>query len=241
VGATAGLFGLFGLLGAVAIVGRRRIPRALLPRASFWIVTLLLGALLPYSIQGVSQVPVITWVSHLAGAVVGFLAGLGMVAGRELPMQAEDREEFRAFAWIAVAALGIGLVGSATHPRREHPDDDEIVTRSILALPRGLATAMLQNQIAYEMLTAPKAGPASFDHAERLARDAVEQTERKQPEILDTLAVARYRLGNADEAKELLQEALKVTQDARLKRFLERRLRDVSSGGQLTPDDVGLN
>lgn len=250
VGGFPGIFGLFGAMGAVALIGRRTLPRALLPRTGFWVMTLvyvllyllLLPALLSEAV-GADPLRLLTlWptlASKAAATVAGFLATSALLAGCELPARPSDRKLAAPFAWMSGAALVIGLVGGVTHMRAKHPFDDEIIARKLLDLPSDVVTAQAQNYLAYRMLTAPGADIDTIDIGIRLAERAVDGSERKSPEILDTLAVARHRQNDNEAALELLDEALQLVPsdpDNWLRRVLERRVKDVKAGGPLSPD-----
>lgn len=232
VGASGGVFAFFGLLAAVAILGRGQIPRWMLPRPGFWVINVSLSVALPLLF------PQISWIAHLGGAAAGFLVGALFVPGISLPIGPEARAEVRPFAVLSAAALALGLVGGVTHASREHPDDDEIVARTYLSMEPNLRSAILQKDLAYRMVAVEGPSPSSVDIGNRLARMAVENSDRRLPSILDTLAVARYRAGDLDEARALLEEALHLlpAQDARLRRILEQRLKDLSAGGPLSPE-----
>lgn len=241
-GAAGGVFGLLGAFLATTLVARNRLPHALLPRTSFWLLTafyafLLIGTALPWP-----ATPSMYAAAMLARGVafgVGFVTGLVTTINHTLPIDGEGRRELRAFAILACVALGIGIVGAATHARRDHPNDDEHVGRALLALPKTPESAFIQNNVAFTMLAQADAGPGSVSMATRLAERAVELSNRKEASILDTLAVARFRQGDASNARALLEEALRTIpgqsdEEKALRKTLERRLKDVDAGGPLS-------
>lgn len=250
VGGFPGIFGLFGSMGAVAVMGRRTLPKALLPRTGFWVMTfvyvllylLVLPALLSEA-AGVDPLGRLTmWptlASKAAATAAGFLSTAGLLAGCALPARPSDRRLAKPFAWLSAAALVVGFVGGVTHMRAHHPFDDEIIARKLLDLPGNDVTAQAQNFLAYTMLTTAGADIDSIDIGIRLAEKAVDGSQRKSPEILDTLAVARFKQGDSEAALELLNEALLMTPndpEHPLRRVLERRIKDVKAGGPLVPD-----
>lgn len=250
VGGFPGIFGLFGAMGAVAIIGRRTLPRALLPRTGFWVMTLVyvllyllvLPALLSEAVGADPLGHLTMWptlASKAAATVAGFLATAALLAGCDLPARPSDRRMARPFAWLSGVALLVGLVGGVTHMRAHHPFDNEIIARKLLDLPGNGITAQAQNFLSYTMLTTAGADIDTIDIGIRLAEKAVDGSERKRAEILDTLAVARFKQGETDAALELLDEALLLLPsdpDNLLRRVLQRRVKDVKAGGPLSPD-----
>jgi len=134
---------------------------------------------------------------------------------------------------MALAALSIGLAGAVVHARGSHPNDTEHVMAALLAGPSTLQGAIVRNDTAYEMLTRPGSGPEAWEAALRLASLAVEETGRRDPALLDTLAVARFLLGQIDEASALLEEALGLGPPEPLRQLLEHRLTVLRSGEAL--------
>lgn len=232
VGSSGGVFGLLGLLAALATVGRKGVPRWLLPRPGFWVVNLSLSVLLPVLL------PQISWAAHLGGAVAGWLVGALTIQGIRLPETAANRSHMRGFGYVAAAALAVGAIGGVVHPRQSHPFDFEVVTEAYLEMPKSLTASTLQNNIAYRMVAEPPVDAGTLSIAARLAEVAVANSDRRQPEILDTLAVVRYRQGDVDEAVILLEEALMVTptDDVALMHFLERRLAAIRAGARTLPE-----
>ena len=229
-GATGGVLGLIGMLAAVTTIGRRRLPRALLPNMPVWVAVGFY--VLPVLLFGGLVLP-----AYPVGAAAGFLVGLLTLAGVELPPNDEARSDLRPFAYLALVALAIGLLGGAMHVKRPLAADDALVTEAYVKLPPNPATALVQNGISYLMLMRPRLSPAAVDDAARIAEAAVAGTGRKSPEVLDTLAVARYRQGRGADAKQLLQEALQLDQDPATRKVIERHLEEVQSGKPVSSDD----
>ena len=101
---------------------------------------------------------------------------------------------------------------------------------ALLAGPATLQGAIVRNDTAYEMLVRPGGGPEAWEAALRLATAAVADTGRRDPALLDTLAVARFRLGQSEEAAALLEEALGLGPPESLRRGLEHRLAALRAG-----------
>jgi membrane associated rhomboid family serine protease len=229
IGATPGVFGLIGLLAALATAGRKRMPTALLPRAGFWWVTLLLALFLP--VAGSFSVA-----AHLGALVVAWLVGFALVGSGELPVDEGGHAGFRPFAWVAGAALVSGLAGGVFHAGRAHPHDHTHVVAGYLRLTPGPIATTLQNDTAYLMLQRPRLSKEGIEVAARLSEAAVKGKQGRLPTFLDTLAVARHRQGRNEEAMELLEEAVAIEPDGRLKSLLQQRLRTLRSGHSLEPD-----
>jgi len=241
-GAGGGVFGLLGLLLAATAGRGSRDARAMLPMPGGWFAMALAAAALALVMP---RLPALALVPHrwlgglvpMAGGLAGgLLVGLVLPAEAELPAPGDARRGVRPWGVLAALALVIGLAGTAMHPRLGHAGDDEAVAQALLALPPAGGTAVLQNDVAYTMLVQAGSGPQAWDIAERLATRAVEQTGRREPALLDTLAVARYRQGDREGARVLLHEALQLARDAQLKALLQRRMREVDEGRPLSPD-----
>jgi hypothetical protein len=249
IGAGAGICGLIGLTVALSVVSRRS-PRAIRPGAGTWMTALFLMYWL-LSDRYTSDFPPIVPLGLLIATGLGAIVGLAVLGGVALPVTQESRKEWRPFAYVAAFALLVGFVGGVTHHR--HADlkvEDELITQGYLSLPRTLASAELQNELAYPRLINEKSTPETIDIAERLAAAAVENSDRQNALILDTLAVARYKQGNADDAKALITEALKLFDDMlkdpkaqpdlkavmKVQSLVKRHLEDITSGSPLRPD-----
>ncbi|MFM2152187.1 MAG: hypothetical protein RL199_622 [Pseudomonadota bacterium] len=223
-GASSGVFGLVGLLAVVATLHRSELPAVLLPRAGAWGATMLLALLLP----GAGP---LSFAGDLAGLAAGAAAALVM---RATPLtDADAGRPWRPLAWLSVAALGLGFVGGVTHGRRGHGDDGRVVLGAYLQLPPTEASTIVQNDTAYLLLMRPSPTAEVVSVAAALAEAAVRQSARQDASMLDTLAVARLRQGNVREARTLVEEALRLPVDERLRTFLEKRLSDLAEGRPL--------
>jgi len=224
-GAMSGVFGLVGMLGAVALRRRRELPRSLLPGAGFWVATALVAPMLPGT-------GALSFAAHAGGALGGLLAGTVALTG-PLPGPRDSERRWLPFALLSAAALLIGLVGSVTHGRRQHPDDAWIVADGYLQLPPGDTAAVAQNDTAYLLVMAPHPSSEAVAVAAALAESAVRQSNRQDASMLDTLAVARFRQGNLPQARGLVEEALHLPVSDELRKFLEQRLADLTEGRDL--------
>ncbi len=257
-GATGGVVGLIGMLAALATLGRRRLPRALLPNASVWVAVGLY--VLPVFLFG-GLVPVL---GCPAGLAAGYVMGALALAGTDLPPSPASRAELRPFAVLGIVALAIGLVGAMWHLEAPLPSDDEAVTNAYVNLakspayvameraaggklavpvPNGAPVAFdawIQNTVAWQMLGQAKLSKEGIVDAGRIAQAAADATGRKDPTILDTLAVARYRAGDKAGATELLKDALRFDMDPQTRKVLQEHLDRITSGKPLVPADLLL-
>jgi membrane associated rhomboid family serine protease len=258
IGAGGALFGLFGLLGAVALV-KRRMPPTLMPHPGFWVLTLVLALLLPTTALELVPATVITWpptigtlgvlfldflkvtAVDVGGALFGLVTGMLMVTGVDIPAAGATRLRMRPFAYLAAAALGIGLVGAVTLPVRDHTGDNGIVAQALLDLPKSEEVALLQRGLAHPRLMDAKSSKETIALAARLAAMAVDNTDRSNPVMLDTLAVARYRQGQVGEARSLETEAIRLVMeekptDSKLLKDLRQHEEDIENNAPLRPD-----
>lgn len=261
-GAGGGLYGLFGLLGAVALL-KRHMPPTLVPAPGFWVMIALIavllpptaelqvvGSLLPSSLSPQDLLAMVKRLSalvavDLGGALLGFLVGCLMIVGVDVPASAHARQWMRPFAFLGIVVLGIGLVGGLLLLKRDRSNDVEILSQTLLDLPHTDASGELQNFVAYPRLVDPKASARSIEVAARLAQMAADNTRRRNPIILDTLAVARYRQKQVGEARSLVTEALKLMGEVRprneiieqLEQVIRRHAEDMEKGQDLRKDD----
>jgi hypothetical protein len=89
--------------------------------------------------------------------------------------------------------------------------------------------AMMQNQFAWTLLTHPGIKEPDLPTAERLAMRANDLLEGKDPAVLDTLALVRFKQGKKDQALELQQKAVSLA-DGDMKASLQKRLDSYKEG-----------
>jgi membrane associated rhomboid family serine protease len=258
-GAGGGLYGLFGLLGAVALL-KRRLPPTLVPHPGFWVMTVIFALLLPTTAEvampfprfalGTTASEALTeaalWLASITavdigGAVAGLVFGAVMIIGMDVPANLHARRWIRPFAILACVALGIGLIGGLLVLKRDRAGDVELITEALTDLPHTDAAGELQKSIAYPLLATSGANALAIDVAARLAVVAAENTDRRNPGVLDTLAVARYRQQQVGEARSLINEALKLAGELKprnhtLERLIRQHADDIEHGKPLRPD-----
>jgi thiol-disulfide isomerase/thioredoxin len=94
--------------------------------------------------------------------------------------------------------------------------------------------AMLQNQLAWMMLTDKTIKQRDIAMASKIAARANDAAQGKDPAILDTLALARFMEGKKTEATQLQQKAVELA-EGDMKNSLQKRLDSYKEGKQ--PDD----
>jgi membrane associated rhomboid family serine protease len=221
VGVSGVVFGLAaGLLWlelrcAEALPAWWRFPR----RALLWIcAALLIDAGLGF------VVPLIAGEAHLGGFAAGLLA-TALVTPRSLgaPSPAVVRAS-RAVVGVAVASV---LVAAATLAA---PGDFRVRHALRVAQLPGISAEELNNR-AWLIAIEPDASVEQLDAALRLVERAVEETERRDATILDTLAEVQFQLGRRDLALAIIDEAIaREPEEAyyreQRRRFLGERAKD---------------
>ena len=171
-----------------------RIPRRL------FVAVLLIEAVYGFA------VPAIAGAAHLGGFVGGYLA--------TLPVAASALARRRTPTWVTatagalLAATFLSFVASAP-----------LVMRNAAALARyGQAVMALPephpgrfNDIAWRMVTESDPDRGELAVALELALRAVDETERRNPDLLDTLAEVFFASGDADAAIETIDEAIALS------------------------------
>jgi thiol-disulfide isomerase/thioredoxin len=95
--------------------------------------------------------------------------------------------------------------------------------------------AMLQNQLAWQMITDSTIEKPDLDLANKIATRANDAAKSKDPAILDTLARVLFMQGKKDKAIELQEKAVNLADDE-MKKSLQKTL-DSYKKGELTKAD----
>lgn len=204
-----------GLAGAVLAIELRipdrvpaiwRVPRRLL------FVALGADALLSVAL------PFVAGAVHLGGFVAGGVAALAVLPAT--PGTVQPPSWARAAAWGAavLVLLTAGVLG------REVQGGPDVLTRRaerLLALPG--SPPVLLNNTAWMIVTGESPTPEQIDVALRSAQRAVAQTERSDPNFLDTLAESQFLSGRNRDAIETIDEAIDLAPGERY--FVEQRRR----------------
>jgi len=221
VGVSGVVFGLAaGLLWvelrcAEALPAWWRFPR----RALLWIG----GALLVDSALGF-VVPFVAGEAHLGGFAAGLLA-TALVTPRMLgPASPAVERASRAVFGVTAACVLVAAVSLAL------PGDFRVRHALRVASLPGVSAVEL-NDRAWLLATLPDATPEVLAAALSLAERAVEETERSDATILDTLAEVQFQLGHPERALVIIDEAIAREPDEayyreQRRRFLGERGRD---------------
>lgn len=204
-----------GLAGAVLCLELRvpdrlpavwRVPRRLLA------VAIGADALLSVFLPGVAGL------AHAGGFAAGGLVGLALVPRAPDTAPVPGWVRATAVATTAVCALGALVLvrevvgGPAVLARR---------AERLLDVP-GVSPTILNNT-AWMIVTAPKPTAEQIQLALRSAQRAVAQTERSDPNLLDTLAESQFLAGRSEEAVETIDEAIALAPGETY--FVEQRRR----------------
>ena len=221
VGVSGVVFGLAaGLLWvelrcAEALPAWWRFPR----RALFWIC----GALLLDSVLGF-VIPMVAGEAHLGGFAAGMLA-TALVTPRSLapPSLAVRRASLGVLGITAVSVLAAAVMLAP-------PGEFRVRHALRVAKLPGVAPEELNNR-AWLLATQPNASQDELAVALILSQRAVEETERRDATILDTLAEVQFQLGNRESALAIIDEAIARRPDQsyyreQRRRFLGERARD---------------
>lgn len=204
-----------GLAGAVVLLEIRypaQIPAAWrIPRRLLFVV---LGVDAAISIF----VPSVAGAAHLGGFVAGALATLAVTPA--------SLAEVRPDGWTrAMAALVLAVVAASAFALvREIAGGPEVLARRaerLLALPA--VPAVMLNNTAWLIVTTDAPTPEMVELALRSAQRAVAQTDRSDPNFLDTLAESQYLAGMGDDALDTIDEAIALAPGESY--FLEQRRR----------------
>jgi membrane associated rhomboid family serine protease len=221
VGASGIVFALVGALLWLELREPARLPAAWrVPRA------VLLGALLADGLLG-WMLPAIAGAAHLGGLAAGALAcawvASGALDGRRagVPVLAVDV--------LLLFALGGGLAAAGSLALGE---GSPLAGRAQLLAERSDIPPLALNNLAWLIATDPESSAADRSTAVRLAERAVEETERNDPNVLDTLAEAQFAAGSAGAAVSTIDEAIALAPQERY--FREQRRRFT---GERSPED----
>lgn len=206
---------VFGLVGAVVWLEFRaadqlpawwRIPRRAL------VVLLLINAVLT------AVVPMIAGAAHVGGFVAGLLV-TALVAGHPAGRRPSP-------SWVRAAGVAVGVVvaagvGAAAFELMRPGDYAARHTERLASLP-GISPEELNNH-AWLVAVDPDASREQLEAALRVAERAVEETNREEPTILDTLAEIQFLLGRDTLAVQTIDEAIERDPDSPYYREQRRR------------------
>jgi hypothetical protein len=221
VGASGIVFGLVGAAVWLEFAWAERLPAWWrYPRRSL-LVLLVLNGVIGF------LVPLISGSAHLGG-FLGGLAVSALIARPTAPFGVTPR-------WVgaagALVALVTGVAVSAAAWELSRPGEYIAHQASRLASMQHV-TANELNDMAWLIAIAPDSSEELLNAALELAERAVLETERKDPNVLDTLAEVQFALGRPIQAIDTIDEAIAWAPDEPY--FREQRRRFT---GEREPDD----
>jgi len=211
-----------GLLGAALWLEFRCVER--LP-VTWRVPRRLLLVLLAFAAAGSVFFPGIAGAAHLGG----FLAGTAAAAA--VAPSALRRETARPWLTLVDAALLVCLAFSIGAVVREVKGDANLLARRGTRLLRLTdVSPLLLNNTAWMIATSKRPTEEQVAVAVRLAERAVEETDRQDPNLLDTLAESQFAAGRSDEAVETIDEAIALRPEQPY--FTEQRRRFTGERGR---------
>jgi rhomboid protease GluP len=222
VGASGIVAGLVGAILCLELQWPDRLPASWrLPRRLFVMVLLLQVALDFY-------LPFVARAAHLAGFAAGWaiarLVAASALSGRGV---ADLRMRLAAAAVVAVTLLALG--SSAPLLMRRASALERHAGR-LLRVSESLPSRF--NEAAWRMVTEAQLGFEGLMLAVELAERAVAETERMDPDVLDTLSEALFAAGDRLGAIVTIDEAISITDGESY--YVEQRRRFT---GERAPDD----
>lgn len=206
-----------GLVGAVLCL-ELRYPEWLpanwrLPRRLFVAVLLLQAAIdlaLPY----------VAGAAHLGGFVAGYAATLYLA---EAGLQRVPSDgTVRVLAALTVAGFALSLVAPIPLLLR---DGDAMARHARVLLASWEQPTARYNDHAWRIVTETRPTPEQLELALALAERAVFETNRSNPDVLDTLAEVFFVAGHPGVAIEVIDEALRIAREDEYFREQRRRFR----------------
>ena len=201
VGASGIVTGLAGAILCLELQWPDQLPACWrLPRRLF-VVALLFQVLLDW------YLPFVAGAAHLGGFAAGWLA-TRVVAGSALSGRgaADLPVRFAAVAVVAVTLLALMSTGPLLLRRSSAL---ELHAGRLLGVSESLPIRF--NEVAWRMVTEAQLGPEGLMLAVELAERAVAETERMDPDVLDTLAEALFAAGDRSGAIATIDEAIFIT------------------------------
>lgn len=202
VGASGIVMGVFGALVFLELRHGADLPAHWrLPRAVIWAGIAAQAAL---EFAAWAFFPVIATGAHVGGFVSGF-ATCALVGGSGL-----ERRPVPGWLRLANAAAAALLALSMTSAVAAYLRGPDLVRRADLLLQRENVPPEALNNMAWILATADEPSDAELDAALELARRAVRDTGRRQPNILDTLAEVHFQRGETEAAVSAIEEAMQL-------------------------------
>jgi membrane associated rhomboid family serine protease len=207
IGSSAAIFGLFGAFAVLHLKYGKNLPALYRQSTTWWVVIIVLNAGLSFGIEMVDE-----W-AHMGGMAAGALAMWVALLPRP-DFDSVDRAPgwVKAAAGVMIAIFVAGVAWTGSYAATSHPED---LTAMYEALVERAETGEMEplqvNNVAFKEAIAED---VSAEHLRLLeeATESVISDEKEQPQIVDTLATIRYRLGtmtdDPDEKKALFRSAI---------------------------------
>lgn len=163
-------------------------------------------------------IPIVAGAAHLGGFLAG-AAAARLATPRSVMAVAAP-------AWLKAAVAGIllAVLAAGTALVRETTGGAAVLARRaerLLTVP-GISPVLLNNA-AWMIATAPAPSPSEIEVALRSAERAVAQSDRSDPNFLDTLAETQFLAGLSEEAIDTIDEAIALAPEESY--FVEQRRR----------------
>ena len=217
-----------GLAGAVLYLELRwseRLPAQWrLPRRLFVTVLVRQGAV-------DASLPVVAQAAHLGGFAAGFVAA-HLVATSALPGGVERGAAGFAIKLAVVSVVAAMVLAGASAAALLMRDAGALERHAERLLGVRESLPLRFNEAAWRMVTESQPGPKGLALAVELAERAVAETERLDPDILDTLSEALFAAGDRPAALAVIDEAIAITGGESY--YVEQRRRFT---GERAPDD----
>jgi membrane associated rhomboid family serine protease len=220
VGASGIVAGFFGALVWLELRLPERLPAQWrIPRRLLWIV-LALQLILDFSL------PFIAAAAHVGGFAAGMLAA-ALSAGPGL-----RREPLAPALAVASGLLVVIAAASVVSAARLVAGGAAMEHHAARLLQLDDLQPQVLNDAAWLIATGRKPTSGALAHAAELAERAVRETERADPNLLDTLAEVEFQSGHRDEAVDTIDEAIALAPEVDYFREQRRRFR-----GERAADD----
>ena len=224
VGASGVVMGVFGALVFLELRHGAELPAQWrLPRSIIW-----MGICLQLILEGLAWafLPIIATGAHVGGFVSGFLTAA--IVGRP----GLRREALGTGLRAANALMAVALVASLASVAAAWREGPDWMRRAEILMREKHVPPLALNNAAWLLATAEDPDPEELDAALLLAERAVQESQRRDPSILDTLAEVHFQRGERSQAVEVIEEAIRI--DPREAYYLGQRDRFL---GRRAPED----
>ena len=220
VGASGIVAGFFGSLVWLELRLPERLPSQWrIPRRLLWVV-LGLQLLLDFSL------PFIAAAAHVGGFAAGMLA-TALSAGPGL-----RREPLAPALSVASGLIVLVAAASLVSAARLVAGGAAMEHHAARLLALDDVQPQVLNDAAWLIATGRKPTSGALEHAAELAERAVRETDRTDPNLLDTLAEVEFQSGHRDEAVDTIDEAIALAPSVDYFREQRRRF-----SGERAADD----